>query len=315
MNGGNCPWLNDARCEFIRLLSLRCFVVRKLYRLDPTVVCAKASKLMLAALRLDDLDTLAHTMVQEVSVQPSLLIPCKLDKSADKNAQRRGTWHKAMGNAMEISFAPLKSSATGWTSGVHFLTELMEWTESYEKEHMLPSEANHQTAEHTVAILLYTVPSLFQSFARSVVYSLMDARLRTAMIYPEPLERVRSIVNHVLAIRKYLLRYVYLPRPHLLRYTNTTPNPDTNGRYAMYYYDAQPYYIRPTLLNHWGPQAWGRWCMGLPLPGDDPAKFGSGGYFVPEIGPARFRGKGAKEAKKTVEKLRLERKAGSCPFA
>ncbi|KAL9624898.1 MAG: hypothetical protein Q9160_000945 [Pyrenula sp. 1 TL-2023] len=220
-----------------------------------------------------------------------------------------------MGDAMEISFAPLKSSVTGWTSGVHFLTELMEWTESYEKEHMLPSKANHQTAEHTVAILLYTVPPFLQSFARSVVYSLMDARLRTAMIYPEPPDSVKSMVNRVLAIRKYLLRYMFFPRPRLLRYTNTTPEPDSDGRYAMYYYDAQPYYIRPTLWNRWGPEAWGRRCMGLPLPGDDSAKFSSNGYFVPEIGPARFRGKGAREAKMTVEKLRMERKAGSCPFA
>lgn len=215
---------------------------------------------------------------------------------------------------MEISFTPLKSSATGWTSGVHFLSELMDWAESYETEHMKPSEANHQTAEETVAILLFTIPSFLKSFVREAVYSLMDSRLRTAMLYPAPSARIESLLNCVLTFRKCLLRYAFFPRPHFLRYTNITPQPDANGRYAMYYYDAYPFYVRPTLWNRWGPEAWARWCMSIPLPGDDPSRYESNGFFVPDVGPTNFRGKGAKEAKRTAEKLRKDGTRSGCPF-
>ena len=96
-----------------------------------------------------------------------------------------GTLWKGIGDAMGISYDKLKSGGpdgAGWVDGLQWQEELEEWSRAYEKEHMLPHEDNFKTAEKTTAILLWGVPSWGQPFGKKIVCTLMDDRLRTAMM-------------------------------------------------------------------------------------------------------------------------------------
>ena len=94
-----------------------------------------------------------------------------------------GTFWKSIGDAMKIECGKLRSGEQGWVDGLHWLEELAEWSKSYEKEFMVPHIDNKKTANETVAILLWGVPTLLKPFAERVVSALMDDRLRTAMMY------------------------------------------------------------------------------------------------------------------------------------
>lgn len=95
-----------------------------------------------------------------------------------------GTFWKAMGDAMDIRYdESLKSAGEkGWTDGLHWLEEVEEWAEDYERRAMVPDVDNHRTAEQTTEILLWYVPSWAKGAGRKVVTVLMDDRLRTAMM-------------------------------------------------------------------------------------------------------------------------------------
>ncbi|EEP81080.1 conserved hypothetical protein [Uncinocarpus reesii 1704] len=94
-----------------------------------------------------------------------------------------GTFWKSIGDAMEIKYDKLPSSKAGFRDGLQWLDEIQTWSEEYEKEHMVPHRDNHQTAEETISILLWTVPRVFRNLGRKMIYFLMDDRLRTAMTY------------------------------------------------------------------------------------------------------------------------------------
>ena len=50
-----------------------------------------------------------------------------------------GVFHRNFGEDLGISFAPLESSQTGWRDGLHFVRELIQWTESYEERVASPT--------------------------------------------------------------------------------------------------------------------------------------------------------------------------------
>jgi hypothetical protein len=87
--------------------------------------------------------------------------------------------------------------------------------------------------------------------------------------------------------------------------------PDAEGRRQFNHYDNLPYYVRPTLLNRWGPGAWSSRLAGLPLPGD--AGYLPEGFKTHDVGPSLFTGKGSEEAEETKARLGRER-LGGCPF-
>ncbi|KAM0226688.1 hypothetical protein ACHAP5_012339, partial [Fusarium lateritium] len=53
-----------------------------------------------------------------------------------------GLSHMALGQDMDIPFKALPSSSTGWRDGMHFATELRDWTLRYETNVALPTETN-----------------------------------------------------------------------------------------------------------------------------------------------------------------------------
>lgn len=78
-------------------------------------------------------------------------------------------------------------------------------------------------------------------------------------------------------------------------------------------WEGAPYYVRPTLLRRWGPEAWASRLQGLPVPGDEGGKYHPHGYTIPEVGPDSFAGKGAEKARETIARLQ-ESRTGGCPF-
>lgn len=98
-----------------------------------------------------------------------------------------GTFWKSVGDAMEISWEKLKSGTGGkegtWKDGLQWVEEVMEWSEQYEKEYMVPNINSMKTADETTTILLWSVPRPLKGVGKNFVSALMDDRLRNAMMY------------------------------------------------------------------------------------------------------------------------------------
>lgn len=227
-----------------------------------------------------------------------------------------GTFWKAIGDAMEISYTKLKSGGEGgqgWIDGLQWLDELKAWSAEYEKRFMVPDKNNQKTAEQTVAILLYSMPGFLKPHGRRIVGALMDDRLRTAMMYKKPRYLYFVLVSTLFTVRKFVLRYLMFPRPRFLRVHNTTHGPSQAGTYYMRVYETHPWYVKPSLFNRYGIRAWKDWIMGLPVPGDEGDKYRPSGYKIPEVGPDFMRGKGVDYMRASRERLVGERMKG-CPF-
>lgn len=200
---------------------------------------------------------------------------------------------------------------------------------------MVPDENNKKTAEQTVEILLWGVPKAMKPAGRNVVSAIMDDRLRAAMMfvpsdeffsnesgntdpllfrYEKPSKVYFTFISVVFTIRKFVLRYLFFPRPWLMRVHNLGDKPSKEGRYFMYTWETVPWYVQPSLWNRYSFQSWKSWIMGQPAPGDEGEKYWPKGYKILEIGPDSMRGKGEGYVRESREKLVAERMKG-CPFA
>ncbi|KAF2145723.1 uncharacterized protein K452DRAFT_284089, partial [Aplosporella prunicola CBS 121167] len=92
-----------------------------------------------------------------------------------------GTFWKSVGDAMDISYHVLPSNGAGWRDGLQWYQEVLDWSQAYEAECMIPDGANRRTADETTAILLYDVPEFLKDAGLKVVTASMDDRLRKAM--------------------------------------------------------------------------------------------------------------------------------------
>lgn len=225
-----------------------------------------------------------------------------------------GTYWKAMGDAMEISFEELPSHGTGWKDGLHWLEEVKEWSLEYEERHMLPAQTNHDLADKHLNLIFLNVPKRLNVVGKKVVSVLVGERLQKAMMLPEASPAYFYVINGALAIRKLFLRYLALPRPEFLRKDYISAEPDkTTGRYSSKEYLSHPWYVRPTFKRRWGSRAWITRLLGRKLPGDDGNKYNPEGYKILELGPASQKGKGLMEMEAT--EVRLQRSEhGGCPF-
>lgn len=143
---------------------------------------------------------------------------------------------------MGIDFSILPHGPNAFRDGLEFFEELKEWADGYEEKCMVPDKYNHQLAEETTRILLANAPDALKPVGQKVVTTLMDARLRSAMLYDDPPAIYFTIINAVFGIRKFFSRYLMLPRPYTLRVQNLTDEPDPKtGRYYMTEYQNEPW--------------------------------------------------------------------------
>ncbi|KAG5295123.1 hypothetical protein I7I48_11881 [Histoplasma ohiense] len=223
-----------------------------------------------------------------------------------------GTFWKSVGDAMEISFENLPSSKVGFKDGIQFSEELRVWSEDYERRTMVPNEWNKKNADQTTAVLLWDYPLLVRPIARNMLFFLMDDRLREAMMYEKPHVLYRVAFGSIFKLRTWFLRYLSLPRLEFMRFRRVAPGTSAEARYNILNWEGAPFYIQPTFMNRWGLRAWFAWLRGMPLPGDDPNHCPNG-YYIPDVGPKNFEGKGHDQVRKTMERLHTER-TGKCPF-
>ncbi|KAL4909522.1 hypothetical protein BDW74DRAFT_165935 [Aspergillus multicolor] len=225
-----------------------------------------------------------------------------------------GTYWKSLGDALEISFADLPSGPHGFRDGLHFLEELRAWSLKYEEDYMKPSPSNKEVADKTMDVLVYTLPRFLKPVGINFASCMMDDRLREAMMYNSPSTVYKTTFASMMAIRKFYLRYIALPRLNFQRIDIFTDEPNEYGRYYVNVYEAIPYYVKPTIWNRWGPGAWVSWAMGMPLPGDEDDKYYPRGFDLEDLGPKYFEGKGRKSVAEIRELLKKERR-GQAPFA
>ncbi|KAI9374121.1 streptococcal 67 kDa myosin-cross-reactive antigen like family-domain-containing protein [Aspergillus egyptiacus] len=224
-----------------------------------------------------------------------------------------GTYWKSLGDALEISFAELPSGPHGFRDGLHFLEELRSWSLNYEEAYMKPSPQNKEVADRTMDVLVYALPQVLKPVGVRFASCVMDNRLREAMMYQQPPAAYRTIFSSLVAARKFYLRYLALPRAKFQRIDVFQDEPNEYGRYYVKVYEAIPYYVKPTIWNRWGPAAWVRWALRMPLPGDDGDKYYPQGFDLEDLGPKYFEGKGRKSVAEIRDRLKKARQ-GRQPF-
>ncbi|KAI9722357.1 MAG: hypothetical protein M1812_001829 [Candelaria pacifica] len=224
-----------------------------------------------------------------------------------------GTFWKGIGNEMSIDYSELRSAQHGWRDGLHWLEDVHEWSQAYEERCMVPDVNNRQTADETTKLLLYLVPYRFRGAGKHAVSVLLNDRLREAMMYEKPPRGYTIFVEGALHLRKLFLRHLALPRFKNFREVSEGADPKSG---CFYYktYAAHPWYVKPTLSNRWGFEAWMTWALGGSLPGDEGEKFKPKGYHIQDIGPDSMQGKGLDAVSVTKARI-MERNPQICPFA
>ncbi len=131
--------------------------------------------------------------------------------------------------------------------------------------------------------------------------------------YPQPSLAAYSVTYSILAARRFILRYLTLPR--IISFDEFNKKDPKTGKYSHNLYIVHPYYVKPTFINRWGPTALMTRLLGGIVPGGkDGAKYHPDGYTMDEVGPNRKRGKGQEELQEIKQHVERVRPMG-CPFA
>ena len=94
-----------------------------------------------------------------------------------------GTFWKNLGDTMEISYEVLHSSAKGWQDGLHWLSEVKQWSDEYEELHMVPADSNRELANSLLGSLLPRRPAGCRKRCMKLVAVLLGDRLRQSMMH------------------------------------------------------------------------------------------------------------------------------------
>ena len=206
---------------------------------------------------------------------------------------------KEIGNRMGIKDIP------------ETLAELEDWTEDFENEHMVYTESNRICAETTINLYLRNVPRSLRNFARTLVTSLLEERVRLAIGSPQPPLWAHRLVISFLRLRAWLIRYFFLPRLHEVD-VMSRPGPD--GRLRRDLYAFEPWYVKATM--------WKRLVTWLQTGGrlQPCPEFKSNGYLPEELGPVEYEKVSKDPVLKEAEAMSMYVAKGGavgigCPFA
>ncbi|EPE02729.1 dephospho- kinase [Ophiostoma piceae UAMH 11346] len=240
-----------------------------------------------------------------------------------------GIFWMSLGQSMQIDFGELKRQQ--WTSGLEFVDDITAWARSFESSGaaLKPDPINIMPSRRLISMLLVLVPAPFVPFVNQMVAVLMGDRMREAFSLPEPGIAAYAVTYTSLIVRRFVMRFLMLPRFQPFRAIDKAPNPET-GRLRMHLYLAHPWYMKPTWWNRWGPEALVVRLLGGHVPGDtrpppetktgarrDKLKedeignrFMEDGFLIGDVGPINRMGQGLDEVAKEIERLRGARATG-----
>jgi hypothetical protein len=92
-----------------------------------------------------------------------------------------GIFHRNLGDDLEIPFEVLPSSKIGWRDGVHFATDLREWTLQYEKSVAKLTPTNDQYVRVYVDAATSRLPKWVTLFLRKTVGFELDDTMRASL--------------------------------------------------------------------------------------------------------------------------------------
>ncbi|KAK8132420.1 hypothetical protein PG999_000593 [Apiospora kogelbergensis] len=226
------------------------------------------------------------------------------------------TFWKSIGEAMGIQYSGYLSK-TEWRDGVEFGHDIAAWAKKYEVVSFIPSKVSNKPAVALIPMITYWLPGFMKDFAQEGVTVLLGDRVREAFMLPEPGITAACFVYSSLALRRAFLRHLSLPRfRRLIRHhPQGCESPDQTDKriHLNFAYGNYPFYIKPTLWNRWGPEAWAMWLAGGKLPGDNPETHFSEGFMFEELGPLNRMGQGKSEMEADIQRMNAKG-MGGCPF-
>ncbi|KAL4883374.1 hypothetical protein BJY04DRAFT_206350 [Aspergillus karnatakaensis] len=225
-----------------------------------------------------------------------------------------GIFHRNLGEDMGIPFDVLPSCASGWTDGVHFADELVEWTVQYESHVAKPTATNDQYVRVYVDL---AIPRVLRGIVRGVLGGDLDSVMRGALGLEEPGPLLSLTILTYRALRRFILRYLALPRPLIFAVKLVAESPNPMSRLTLYNFQRkglQPWYMAPTLLSRWGPVALLVRAVGGKVPGHQGERYQPQGYDLMTIGPEPQRGKGGEEMMGDMGAI-MARGVAGCPFS
>ncbi|KAF2263090.1 hypothetical protein CC78DRAFT_466540 [Lojkania enalia] len=225
-----------------------------------------------------------------------------------------GVFHYNLGEDLKIPFTPLKSFELGWQDGLHFITELIEWTKRYEKEVARPTATGDLYVRVYVDSAAKNMSKGVTALLRQVVGSDLDDTMRTSLCIEAPGPFVSVLLSTIRNTRKMLLRYLMLPRPKLFAYQSVASTPNSEGLYNFSHGGFQPWYVQPGFWSIWSPGAVFLRMFGARKPGSKGNKYKPTGYDLKTIGPPPQEGKGLEDMRATVEFMK-GRGVDDRPFA
>ncbi|KAL1876645.1 hypothetical protein Plec18167_005052 [Paecilomyces lecythidis] len=225
-----------------------------------------------------------------------------------------GVFHKALGDAMEIPFTNLPSHKDGWRDGIHFASEIMDWTLQYERRVAKPTESTREIGRRLMDLATYHIPGLLKPFVERVVSSRVEDYMQESMGFLKPGIVTHVIVSTMITTRKFALRYLSLPRPEgkNVRLLSDSPDPAT-GLYTANFWVAHPWYVKPTFGNRWSLKSVLSRLNGGPVPTKD-GPWRESGYDLRTIGPVAQEKRGTEEMEAIFASLKETNYASGCPF-
>ncbi|KAF2015247.1 hypothetical protein BU24DRAFT_369172 [Aaosphaeria arxii CBS 175.79] len=224
-----------------------------------------------------------------------------------------GVFHYNLGEDLEIPFTPLRSSESGWQDGLHFVTELIEWTKLYEKEVARPTATGDQYVRVYVDSAGKKLGKAVTSLLRQLVGLDLDDTMRESLCIEAAGPLLSALVTAITNARKLALRHLSLPRPASCAYQPVSSGLNTDGLYNFSHGGFQPWYIQPSFWSIWSPGSLLLRTFGARKPGSKGDRYRPRGYDLKTIGPSPQEGKGIEEMTETVAAWE-GRGTGESPF-
>lgn len=173
-----------------------------------------------------------------------------------------------------------------------------EYIKVYEEREMTPSAYNRTIKKGVYDLYASSVPRFLTPVVHVVLDAFMDPRLSEAFMLDERkwyIDVAHTLIRGVLAVRKYVVRYTFLPRTSTFQVFGDA---DAEGFRPMAFWEIEPWYVASEKSGGWLRAAYIR-VFGLPRAGDE--KFRPRGYKLHEIGPKGLEGRGGEEVLGFVE--------------